>query len=232
MRLILTRPREESEALGRLLEARGHSVLIEPMLRIEALPDAELDLDGVAALLLTSANGARILAGRTARRDLPVLAVGDATARAARDAGFETVASADGDVVALAALVRRRLRPADGVLLHVAGSAVAGDLAGDLAGDGYQVRRAVLYRSARAERLSPGCRAALAAGEIDGVVFFSPRSAAGFANLLRREELVDCCRGIDLYGLSQAVARAAGDLPWRRQQIAEMPQQDALLALL
>ena len=53
--------------------------------------DARFDLSGVQAILLTSANGARALAAAApdaAARRLPVLAVGCATARAARDAGF------------------------------------------------------------------------------------------------------------------------------------------------
>jgi hypothetical protein len=37
---------------------------------------------------------------------------------------------------------------------------------------------------------------------------------------------------VDLYGLSAAVAEAGAKLPWRRQNIAAMPRQDELLALL
>ena len=232
MHLIVTRPREEAEELARQLQSRGHRVLIEPMLTIQAKADANLDLDAAAALLLTSANGARALARHTARRDLAILAVGDATAMAARQAGFTDVAAGQGDVAALAALARRRFGPRDGVLVHVAGSAVAGDLAGDLGADGYKVRRAVLYDAATAERLNAASRAALAAGQIDGVLFFSARSAATFVKLLLRDGLGEACRGVELYGLSAAVAEAAAEVPWRRRNIAAMPRQDDLLALL
>ena len=223
MHLIVTRPRSESEALAVVLRNLGHQVLIEPMLTIQPIEDAAVDLADAAALLLTSANG---------RRELPVLAVGAATAAAAREAGFTDVATAGGDVVALAALVRQRFRPNDGVLVHVVGSAVAGDLAGDLCGDGYQVRRSVLYGAETTAQLSAPCRAALAAGEIDGVLFFSPRSAATFVKLLLCDGLGEVCRDVDLYGLSAAVAEAGAKLPWRRQNIAAMPRQDELLALL
>jgi len=232
MHLIVTRPRSESEALAVVLRNLGHQVLIEPMLTIQPIEDAAVDLADAAALLLTSANGLRALAQTTARRELPVLAVGAATAAAAREAGFTDVATAGGDVVALAALVRQRFRPNDGVLVHVAGSAVAGDLAGDLCGDGYQVRRSVLYGAETTAQLSAPCRAALAAGEIDGVLFFSPRSAATFVKLLLCDGLGEVCRDVDLYGLSAAVAEAGAKLPWRRQNIAAMPRQDELLALL
>ncbi len=232
MHLIVTRPRAESETLAGQLQSRGHRVLIEPMLTIQPLPDASLDLADAAGLLLTSANGVRALARHTARRDLPVLAVGAATAAAAQQAGFMNVAAAAGDVTALATLARRRFGPGDGVLVHVAGSAVAGDLAGDLARDGFRVRRAVLYSAAAAQRLSAAAGAALTAGEIDGVLFFSPRSAATFVRLLLQDGLAEVCRGVNLYGLSAAVAEAAAKLPWRRRNIAAMPRQDDLLALL
>lgn len=232
MRLIVTRPRAESEVLARRLQALGHQVLIEPMLTIVPMADASLNLDDAAALLLTSANGVRALARHSLRRTLPVLAVGPATAAAATALGFTDVAAAGGDVAALADLVRQRLAPQDGVLVHVAGSAVAGDLAGDLGADGYEVRRAVLYGAETAARLSAPCRAALTAGEIDGVLFFSPRSAATFVKLLLRDGLEEVCREVDLYGLSAAVAEAGAMVRWRRQIIAAKPRQDDLLALL
>ncbi len=232
MHLIVTRPAAESEALARQLRDLGHQVLIEPMLTIRPIEAPDLDLGGAAALLLTSANGVRALAQQTERRDLPVLAVGAATAAAAREAGFADVAAAGGDVVALAVLVRQRLKPEDGVLVHVAGSAVAGDLAGDLGADGYQVRRRVLYGAETSTRLSTPCRRALAAGEVDGILFFSPRSAATFVKLLLCDGLGEACREVDLYGLSTAVAEAASKVTWRRQNIAAMPRQDELLALL
>ena len=236
MRLIVTRPVAESEALAHQLHDRGHSVLIEPMLRIQNIDDAPLDITDAVALLMTSANGVRAFAAHTPRRDLPVMAVGAATGAAARDAGFRDVDTAGGDVIALANMVRDRFKPGKGVLVHVAGSAVAGDLAGDLGqeGDrgGYIVRRAVLYEAAATTQLSEACRAALQAREIDGILFFSPRSAATFVKLLLRDNLGELCRDIDLYGLSQAVADAAGILPWRCLKIAAMPRQDELLALL
>lgn len=232
MRLILTRQRLDSEILAQRLTAMDHSVLIEPMLTIHPCPDTKLELDQAAAILLTSANGARALACHTADRQLPVLCVGDATAHAAQDAGFKNISSANGDVTALMALARQRVNPSDGALVHVAGSSVAGDLAGDLTAHGYQVQRANLYRAETARQLSHPCQDALRTGDVDGILFFSPRSAATFVKLLQQEELVEVCRDIELFGLSRAVADAAAGAPWKGQNIAAKPRQDGLLELL
>lgn len=231
MRLLLTRPAEDSAALAAELERRGHETVVEPMLTIRPLPDAGLDLDGAQAVLLTSANGARALSGRSVGRNISLYAVGDATARAARDAGFNRVASAGGDVEDLAALVIARADPAAGRLVHVAGSAVAGDLAGRLAAAGFTIERAVLYRAEPATELSAACRDNLRAGRLDGALFFSPRSARAFARLARQAGCEAACRRITGIFLSDAVA-AAGDLPWRARRIAAQPTQAALIAAI
>ncbi|MEE8274408.1 MAG: uroporphyrinogen-III synthase, partial [Alphaproteobacteria bacterium] len=98
MRVLITRPREDAEALAEALAVRGVEALVEPLLEIVPLNPGDFDLAGVQAALLTSANGARALAAATGSRDVPVLAVGEATAAAARAAGFAEVAVAGGDV--------------------------------------------------------------------------------------------------------------------------------------
>ena len=102
MRLLVTRPAEDAAPLAALLEEKGHEVTLEPLLTIEPVDNAVLDFEGVQALLITSANGVRAFAERNAERDLPVLAVGDASASVARELGFTNVESATGDVAALA----------------------------------------------------------------------------------------------------------------------------------
>ncbi len=232
MRVLITRPRRDSEALAETLAARGIAAAVDPMLEIRDRGGAPLDLAGVAGLLVTSANGVRALAARTARRDIPVFAVGDATAAEARAAGFERVASAGGTVEDLARLVRERLRPEAGPLIHAAGAAVKGDLARMLGEAGHAVRRIVLYEAVPARRLAAETVAALRGGGLDGVLFFSPRTAETFASLVRAAGLEDACRPVDAYCLSDAVAVSVDALPWRAVHVAERPDQTALLALL
>jgi uroporphyrinogen-III synthase len=232
MRILLTRPREDAEALAATLRGRGHTVTIEPLFVVHPVDDGPLDLSGVQAVLLTSANGARALAQRTTRRDLGVLAVGDATAAAARALGFDAVESASGDVDDLARLVQARLRPEGGVLLHAAGSVVAGDLSGQLTQAGFIVRRTVLYRAKPVDALSPDVAAALRAREFDMVVFFSPRNAAVFVKLASESGLSDSCAHAVALGLSPAVVGAAEGLNWGARHAAEQPNETALIAAI
>ena len=140
------------------------------------------------------------------------------------------VARADGGVGAVGHLVESRLRPADGALLHVSGSAVAGDLAGRLGCAGFEVRRAVLYEARPATALSDTAMAAIAQGDIDSVLLFSPRTAASLVRLSRQASLA--LDGLRALCLSPAVADQAEATPWGEIAVAARPDQDALLALI
>ncbi len=226
---MVTRPREDAPALAEALTELGIEPVLEPLMSIGYIAGPPLDLDGVQALLATSANGVRAFARRDHRRHLPVYTVGDASARAAAEAGFTAVNSASGDVAALAALVRERLEADGGALLHVAGSHLAGDLAGMLAGHGFTCRREVLYQARPAAALSAEAVRDLEEGTLDGVVFFSPRTAAAFAGLVREGGLEGTVGLLAAFCLSPAVAGEAEALSWGRVVIAGKPEQDALV---
>ncbi len=231
---LITRPDEDAEPLAAALGRRGIEVVREPLLAVRPLPGASVDLAGVQALVFTSANGVRAFASLSSRRELPVFAVGDATARGAREAGFAKVESASGTVEDLARLVETRLGPKQGPLLHAAGSAVAGDLAGRLGKAGFELRRAVVYETETATQLSEETREKLAAGEIGLVLLFSPRTAETFVRLARAAGpavTAGIGKAIAL-ALSPAVARAAETLEWRDLRIAERPELPAMLALI
>lgn len=234
MRLLLTRPVRESEALAALLQARGHEVLVTPLLSIHRREDAELPKRDWQALLVTSANGARAL-GRLADealKSVPVVAVGEASAEAARAQGFMDVKAAGGDVHSLAALAADILDPAKGPLLHAAGSVLAGDLKGMLEARGFDVDRVVLYDAQKAEGFTPQAREALTSGVLDGVLFYSPRTARHFATLVKAEGVSEGLSRASAYCLSAAIASEIDMLGFAAIHIAAEPSQDALLALI
>ena len=228
LRALVTRPRHEAATLAALLAERGIDAVMEPMIDIVDRAAAPPDLAGVCAILCTSANGVRALAQASGERGVPVFAVGDATARAARAAGFYRVESAGGDVEDLARLTAARLRPAEGRLLHVAGSEVAGDLAGRLGAAGFIVDRAALYEARAAVTLTPETADLIDRGKIDLALFFSPRSAAIFARLA--SPLATGLSAAAAISISVAADAALGDLPFRERLIAAAPTQTALLA--
>jgi len=228
---LVTRPREDAEGVSQELRQRGLDVTVAPLLDIHYL-DAEVDAAGVQGILATSANGVRALARLLPDRDLPVWAVGDATARMAREAGYHKVEAAGGDVHSLAALVKSRCSPETGAFLHAAGSVVAGDLAGDLGAAGFAVRRVVLYEARTAQAVSDDLAGALRSGGIGLALFFSPRTAATFVTLIQAAGLERTITAITAYALSANVAHELAALPWAAVRVAADPSQAALLAVL
>ena len=235
MRILVTRPEDDAGALAEALSAMGHEAVAAPLLDIRILRDEKIPDTPYQAVLITSANGARAVGARLeiARlKHVPVLAVGEASAAAARKAGFATVESAGGDASALAELALKQLEPGAGPLLHVAGSVSAGDLKGELEKKGFSVDRVTLYEAVPADVLPDAARDALKTGTVEGILFYSPRTARIFADLLRAEGLDGAIAPLSAFCLSPAVAEALQGLSFKSVRIAREPNQQALLDLL
>jgi len=228
MRLLVTRPREDAEPLAEALRAIGVEPVLAPLMTIEPVQGAKADLTGVQALLFTSANGVRAFARLSAERALPVLAVGDATARVAAATGFTGIESAGGDASDLAALAERRLDPTAGALFHAAGRDVAGPMKTALEARGFDVRRKALYR-AEPVRTFPVAADELRQKRIDGALLFSPRTAKSFVSLAESAGLVATMSNLYAYCLSVAVAERIAHVQWRNVRVASEPTQAALL---
>jgi uroporphyrinogen-III synthase len=234
MRLLVTRPEPDAHRQGDVLTARGHDVVLSPLLAIEAMPEVDLGLDGAQALIATSRNALRVLASHpklAAANRLPLFAVGETTAREAEGLGFGAVTTAAGTGEMLARLIADTLDPSDGPLLHLAGETVAFDLKSALAAKGFTVMQPVLYRAVPAPALSDEAISRLTAGDIDGVILMSPRTAAIFADLVWRRGAVMQASRLICYCLSAAVAQAVKPLGATTIVAAE-PREEELLALI
>ncbi len=227
MRVLVTRPEPGAAATARVLRERGYKVIVDPALRIERLSPELPAPDAVDAILLTSAQAAFALGPY---KHKPVLAVGEATARAARREGALDVTAAAGDREDLADLALERGAPQR--FLHLAGADRAGDLAGVLGAEGHGYATIVVYRASPSDALTARTKAALSRGGIDAVTLFSPRSARIWRSLIEAEDFADTIEDLIAVCLSPAVAAAIDDWPWREVRTAERKDQNALLDCL
>ena len=234
MRVLVTRPELDSRLEAAALSARGHEPVLAPLLEIEFLPDVDLNLDGAQALIITSRNALRALAAHRAVEQalrLPLFAVGEATARAARDLGFAEVTIGPGTAAGLAPLIRREVHPDSGALVHLSGEALAFDLKPVLEEEGFDFRRPVLYRSHPAPALSDEIVAGLTTGAIGAVILMSPQTAKTFATLAERHGVVTQAKGLVCYCLSQTVAEAVTPLGLT-VRVPAHPREEDVLALV
>ncbi len=233
MRLLVTRPEPDNQRTATALRGLGHDVMLAPLLRIETVADADLGPASWAAVLLTSANGARAAASHLRHgelRALPVLAVGPGSAEAARATGFADVVSADGDGRDLARRAAQRFAGSHLPLLYLAGADRARDLAGELSAHGLSVRTVVVYRAAEAAAFPPAVRTALEQGRIDGVLHFSRRSVDSF--LACGRDLTERALAPVHYCLSVRAAEPLRSAGAAAVHVAAQPDEARLLALV
>ncbi|HUO99809.1 MAG TPA: uroporphyrinogen-III synthase [Rhizomicrobium sp.] len=232
MRILITRPKEDAERFAEAARARGHEAVCAAVLSVHFYEGPELTLDGVSAVLATSANGVRAFARRTDNRELPVFTVGPQTADAAKRAGFERVECADGDAETLAAAVTGWVKPEDGVLLHAASADNDGKVKALLVEEGYTVDITALYDIIPAYKLPEAAREPLARGTLDAVVVFSQRSAQTLRDCIVRARLAHACKRVGAACMSRQTAEGLAPLEFRAVAVAAHPNQDGLLDCL
>lgn len=219
LRVAITRALPDAERTAERVRSKGAEAIVAPLLTI--IPCAyDTKVEDAQALLFTSVNGVRAFPDARRVSAKPVLTVGDATAEAARAAGFSNVVSADGDVHALAALAKARLTPSAGPLIHIGGEHLAGDLAGELRVAGFVVGRRIAYTARAATTIPAGLLQPL-----DIILFHSARAAETFVALgaPNAAKLTAAC-------ISPVVAQAAIATFWARIVVSPAPREDALLA--
>jgi uroporphyrinogen-III synthase len=210
--LLVLRPEPGASATVAAARALGLEAIAAPLFTIRplgwALPD-----DPPEAVLMTSANaarhGGRLMDGL---KNVPLYAVGEATACEARQAGFHRIVTGDGNARSIVALARR-----DGVraLLHLAGREHR-----DVMPDDIRVDRRIVYAADAVEALPDAARTVL---PVAVALLHSPRAARLFASL------VDPA-GIAIAAISPAALAAAGP-GWRIAEAAERPTDASLLAV-
>ena len=232
MRLVVTRPQIDSERTAAVLRARGHAVLVAPLLRVEPV---KADFSGTwGGVIVTSANAPGAIAGNPARAalvKLPLFAVGQRSADAARGSGFADVTSAGGDVRDLVQLIAERHADAAVPLLYLAGEDRAADLVAELAGHGVAAEMAVVYRAVTAP-FPPELIAALQAGDVDAVLHFSRRSVENYIAGARQAGIIEQALAVRHFCLARPIAEPLSGAGAGSIAVAKRPDEAALLGLL
>ncbi len=154
-------------------ERAGFDCFIQPLVSIAIAREMPEPLPDDAVLLITSQNSLRILGQLTDRRDWPVMTVGNASAKLARQMGFDDVLSAEGNAQDLLALVQKIYDPnTQKAFVYASGSFARLDIARNLANRGYKTRRDIYYQN---EIIAPVDLSQ--AGDITHIALYSPMAA-------------------------------------------------------
>jgi uroporphyrinogen-III synthase len=223
--LWITRAQPGADATAVRVAELGLSSVVAPLLVVQPIAQASVDLTDAAAIVFTSANGVAAFAALSPERLLRVFAVGDATAAAARRERFKSVLSTQGDVHALAAALTARRRELAGVIVYPAAAEPAQDLAAALAPAGLTVRQTAVYETAP---VPPPASLLARLPEIDGVLLHSAKAAGALADVL----LDHPTPHLTAYCLSRQVAAPLSGAELAGVHVAPAPNEAALLAML
>ena len=228
--VLITRPEPGASETAARVAALGWCPVLAPALVLAPRPMPPLP--AVQAILLPSRAAARAIPPPSLAAPLPVLAVGEGTAEAARARGFTEVLAAEGEAASLITLAAARLDPAAGPLLLAVGRGYSLDLARGLRARGFRVHRRTAYTATEAAVLPEAAARAIAIGGTSCALFFSPRSAEASLRQLGAAGLSGRVREMAAVAISPRVARVLAALPWGAIRIAARPDQDHMLELL
>ena len=217
--LLILRPEPGASMTAKRAFDEGWRPVVSPIFRIEPIAWAQPPAADYDALMVTSANAVR-QAGKAIRAyaEIPAYAVGDATARALKAAGFSDIRTGRGDAaIMIEAAAENGVKSA----LHLAGEDYR-----DVGHEAIAIDRRIVYRSASLDGF--GDKAVAALRESGSVVLLhSGRAAEHFIHLLEATRIP---RGrIRIAALAPAILTAAGP-GWRRSIAAAKPDDAALLA--
>ncbi len=236
MAVLVTRPSPDDEATAAGLRARGYEVLLAPMVRFEAVAFHD-DMDALyGAVILTSANAVRGIHLKGHRLlELPLFAVGEHTAAAARHAGFTHVISGNSDAAGLRDSVLARVKAREvrkaSTLLYLAGADLACDLASELGEHGFRVVTQTTYKMSPVTSLPREVCDAFAANRIEAVLHYSRRSARAFLEAARTAGVEISALAIPQCCISAAVASVVRDAGATQVMMAASPDENALFRL-
>ena len=239
MSILVTRPHPDNEATAENLRARGHEVLLAPVLKCEPVAFHDESEAGYGAIIVTSANAIRAVAPKLrdlGLAELPLFAVGEHTASVARQAGFTDVVVAGGDAASLRDKVmqsaRDKVLKKKSPLLYLAGADLSRDLGGELGADGFSLVTQTIYRMAPVKVLPREVCEGFAAHGIEAVLHYSRRSARAFLDAARDEGVEISALAIPQCCLSETVASVLRDAGASQVLVAASPDENALFDAL
>ncbi|MFC3052188.1 uroporphyrinogen-III synthase [Kordiimonas pumila] len=225
---LMTRPADEARKSGQKLESLGHRVVYAPMIKIEQV-SFELP-DESRSLIITSKNGARYGLPNISNKGRPIFAVGDQTALEARALGFTNVTTGPGTARQLIPLLLECGISQKREYTHLCGNNIAYDIADVLRQEGLDANNTVTYQAVPNRVFSPSVQEEMEHGTIDGVLFYSPRTATIFEETVSESDCHHWLPKLDAYCFSN---RVADELlgPWKTISSAVLPTEKALFSL-
>jgi len=187
--------------------------------------------DEKRSLIVTSKNGARFGLANIGEKGRPIFAVGGQTAAVAREMGFTNITVGPGTARKLVPILLECGDTQKRDYAHLCGNEIAYNISDVLKDNDIDSVNTVTYQTTPNRSFSPAVADAMDNGEIDAVLFYSPRTAIIFEEAISESGRHDWLPNLDALCLSPRVSNELLG-PWRSKKRAVLPTEKALFGLL
>jgi uroporphyrinogen-III synthase len=228
--ILITRPQEDAELFAKALAKHAIASLIQPMLDIRHIPFNAPNLNTFQGLIFTSTNGVKVFTAhphllQAEKTAIPAYAVGNNTAQAALNAGFNNVITAGGNATSLIEI----LPPAGGKFLHLRGRHITPTFRPP---PDCTIEELIIYEAWQRRTLSESTRAALQNNRLHAITFFSKRTAEAFIHAAEAAGFDPSQTGIKALCISESVLNYVRKKNWQNAYSADTPDQDGMTQLV
>ena len=234
--ILTVRPQPDTDLDVASLARRGVPALASPVMSPRYLKHSAMPApSAVGGVIITSRHAIIGFLDRfggtvpASWQQLPVFAVGRASGRAARAAGFSNVTIGAGGGAGLVPLIAAQQQQIHAPLLWPCAMQRGFDMVAALAPD-MAVTALPVYDMVPVESMAGETLAALANDNVAAVILMSARSARLFRDQLRFHDMEMRVGGLCLIAGSDAIVEAAGP-GWQQSYVARRPTRARLLAI-
>ena len=210
--VLLTRPEEDCQELKTKLIV---PTISSPLLKVMQKAKRVTLPEGATDLIATSARVFEMISNIKSLITIPVWCVGEATAAAAKAAGFETIFQVNRSAQEILERIVNECPKESSYFVHIGGAAVHVDLAEALVKLGFKADRIIMYETEAAQSLSQEAETVMQAGLIQQMPFFSLRTAEIFVDMAKKSEWADKLRRVTALAHSEAIARSLRQISWK-----------------
>jgi uroporphyrinogen-III synthase len=219
MKILVTRPIEQTNELAKKIIELGHEPIISPLIKITQLNNLNLDiLEDFDAIIITSRNA--LLSILNANKNSKLIIVGKQTTQYAQSLGFSNANFAGHDIAEL----KQNLNKTD-KLLYLSGSEITDNLE-----DFPNITRQITYTSETIEELPGNFFEFFKLKELRICILFSLRTAKNLIYLVNKHNLN--CSNIIILTLSQNIAELFKNKGFHACYVAKKPELEYLISLI
>ena len=226
--LLVTRPKKESEKVKEYLSKLGFNIYIEPMFSIKYLT-TKINVENFDFIISTSQHSIIALSKTTKNRDKTIITVGNNTMQIAENLGFTSTKSLNGNVNDMISYLKNYN---GSNVLYIRGKDITCNLKKILVNNIKNFQEVILYRTVDRKRFSNSCYNLLLQDKIDGILFYSPRTADIFIELIKKHNIEEKTKNITIYVMSNKIAEIAKKVSWKNIKITNKPTNQSLMSLI